>query len=108
MSELLDTLRDYMRSIDIPPPRKLHCGRATWEMFRSVTPKAIEALGSTSAHLFGLSGIPVHIDDDMPDAAWTLTENGEVVASGDLAPDHRRVVYVPGVGMVAFRDEETA
>lgn len=104
---ILDDLRRFMRTLDIPKPRELHCGRAAWDVLRNVSDKTTDVLGLTAAHLpaTGLYGVPVHIDPEMPDAGWKLTEDGETVASGDMAPGHRHAAYVPGVGLVAFPDD---
>lgn len=100
---LVDDLRALMRTIDIPPSRELHCGSAAWAILRNVATDTTDVLGPTFDHLpsVGLSGVPVRVDDDMPDGAWKLTEDGETVASGDFAPGHR-AAYVPGVGVLAW------
>lgn len=103
----LDDLRRLMRMFEEIPHRELHCGHVFWQVIQAAAGNATDVGGLTAAMLpaVGLYGVPVHIDDDMPDAGWRLTENGETVASGDLAPGHRLVVFVPGVGLVAFADE---
>lgn len=104
---ILDHIRALMRTIDIPPPRELRCGRAAWDVLRNVSDKTTDVLGIRREPLgtLGIYGTPVHIDDTMPDAAWKILEGDRVVSEGNFAPGHRRAAFVPGVGLIAFSDD---
>lgn len=96
-----------MRTVDIQPPRTLHCGRVAWQILQNITDKTTDVLGLTRDHFdsLGLYGTPVIIDPDMPDGAWKILEGDREVISGDFAPGHRRAALVPGVGLIGFSDE---
>lgn len=104
MSDILASMRAFMRSLDPPPARSLHCGIAVWDMLRELKPHDTGPIGLGAA-LGGqpLYGIPVHVDPAMTAGRWEIREGEHVVASGDIAPpEHPDALYVPGIGFVVL------
>lgn len=78
-----------------------------WRYFKDTLAQAsdtrITFLGAS------LADIPVVIDSDLTGGQWQIREDGEVTASGDIAPppEGMLVGYAPPVGWYAY-DPESA
>lgn len=102
MSDILERMAAIMRDLKPQPRRELRCGKTAWDVMR--WGMKTDPLGNAEP----LLGIPVHIDPDMRDAAWEITEDGQVVSSGDMAPDTARAFFIAGVGIIGASDEAAA
>lgn len=98
----VEDLKAIMAGIAPQPQRQLRCGRAAWDVIRSGI--KTDRLGTEDP----LWGIPIYIDRELPDGAWKLLQDGEVVNEGDMMPGQRWAVYIGGFGLAAISDEATA
>lgn len=95
-------LADLMANLPKPVSRELRVAEPVWRFMRDTYTKAINPDAATA-----LWATPVVIDDDLTGGQWQLRENGETVASGDMAPapDGMTVTYSPYSGWIAIRSD---